>query len=89
MLKYLYSTRDDGIYFWHVEPNDAILKVDPPRINSNLHDLLLNGRLTHEPLDLHGFMDSAPTNTTRPCYTCAGCDAGPPSVSLFVGTPHR
>ena len=59
MLKYLYATRDDGIIFWRETPNEALPAVDPPTINSNMHDLLLDGRPTHDPLSLHAFMDSA------------------------------
>ena len=58
MLKYLWYTRDDGIYFWRPTPRLDLPAVDPPTINSNAHDLLLDGRPSHGPLDLHGYMDS-------------------------------
>lgn len=32
--------------------------VDSPSIRSREHDILLDGRTTHGPLDLHGNMDS-------------------------------
>ncbi|KAL7552295.1 hypothetical protein ACHAWF_018275 [Thalassiosira exigua] len=57
-LKYLYCTRDDGIYFWRTTPNDALPDVPPPPINSNAHDLLHDGRPIHDALDPHGYMDS-------------------------------
>ncbi|KAL7550305.1 hypothetical protein ACHAWF_013539, partial [Thalassiosira exigua] len=57
-LKYLYCTRDDGIYFWRTTPNDSLPDVPPPKINSNAHDLLLDGRPKHDALDPHGYMDS-------------------------------
>ena len=59
LLKYLYATKSDGIYFWRTSPNESLPHVPPPTINSNQHDLLLDGRPTHGPSDLHGFMDSA------------------------------
>ncbi|KAL7523787.1 hypothetical protein ACHAXR_000330, partial [Thalassiosira sp. AJA248-18] len=58
MLKYMYITRDDGIYFWRATPNDHLPYAEPPTINSNEHDLLLDGRPSHGPLDLHSYMDS-------------------------------
>ena len=58
MLKYLWYTRDDGIYFWRPTPQLDLPAVDPPTINSNAHDLLLDGRPSHGTLDLHGYMDS-------------------------------
>ena len=58
ILKYLYLTRDDGIYFWRLEPNDSLPKVDLPKIKSSYSDLLLDGRPSPGPYDLHGYVDS-------------------------------
>lgn len=58
ILKYLYLTRTDGIYFWRTEPNMDLPYVEPPKINSNVHDLLLDGRPKHDALDLHSYMDA-------------------------------
>ena len=58
ILKYLYLTRTDGIYFWRTEPNTDLPYVEPPTINSNVHDLLLDGRPKHDALDLHSYMDA-------------------------------
>jgi hypothetical protein len=41
-LKYLYSTQDDGIYFWRTAPCQAFPKGPLPTINSNRQDLILN-----------------------------------------------
>ncbi|KAL7551376.1 hypothetical protein ACHAWF_014575 [Thalassiosira exigua] len=57
-LKYLYITRDDGIYFWRPEPREDLPEVAPPRIMSNFHDLLMDGRPDHDALELHAYMDS-------------------------------
>ena len=48
-IKYLYATRDDGIYYWRTKPCDNLKEVPPPKINSALHDLLLNKRPNHQP----------------------------------------
>ena len=48
-LRYLYATKDDGIYFWRPEPNELLPDHPLPRVNSNAHDLLADGRPRHEP----------------------------------------
>jgi hypothetical protein len=40
-LKYLYSTRDDGIYFWRTSVCNEFKEGPLPMINSNKQDLLL------------------------------------------------
>ena len=51
-------TRAQRIYYWRTKPNLALLEVTPPTIDSNFHDLLLDGRPLHSPLQLYGHMDS-------------------------------
>ena len=58
LYKYLYQTRTQGIYYWRTEPNMALPDVPPPPIDSNFHDLLLDGRPIHNPLELYGHMNS-------------------------------
>jgi hypothetical protein len=41
-LKYLYATRNDGIYFWHTAPHPELNKGLLPCVNSNKQDLLLD-----------------------------------------------
>ena len=57
-MKYLYLTKDDGIYFWRDTPHPTIPYKEPPKINSNTYDILLDGRPTHGPMDLHGYVDA-------------------------------
>ncbi|KAL9178438.1 LOW QUALITY PROTEIN: hypothetical protein ACHAXT_003768 [Thalassiosira profunda] len=58
-LKYMYLTRDDGIYFWRPQPRDDLPQIDLPRLISNAHDLLLDGRpITDDPLIAEAYMDS-------------------------------
>jgi hypothetical protein len=40
-LKYLYSTRDNGLYFWQTAPRPEFKEGPLPRISSNKQDLLL------------------------------------------------
>ena len=58
ILKYLYATKDDGIYFWRPVPNKALQAVEPPPIKSNAHDLLLDGRPLDDPLQLTSYVDA-------------------------------
>ena len=58
MLKYLWFTRADGIYFWRPTPREDLPRKEPPDIKSSAHDILLDGRPVHGPFDVHGGMDS-------------------------------
>ncbi len=58
ILKYLYLTRNDGLHYWCAQPNESLPAVQPPKINSNAHDILLDGRPIHNSLKLHGFVDA-------------------------------
>ncbi len=58
ILKYLHATKDDGIFFWRTTSNEYLPAVSLPTIHSNVHNLLLDGRPSHEPLELHGFVYS-------------------------------
>ena len=47
-IRYVYITRHDGIYFWRTKSRDE-LPVGPfPTVNSNMSDLLLDGRPQHD-----------------------------------------
>ncbi len=56
ILKYLHATKNEGIIFWQTTSNEYLPEVSPPRICSNIHDLLLVGCPSHKPLDLHGLL---------------------------------
>ena len=58
MLKYLWYTRNDGLYFWRPEPRTDLPEVEPPDIASREHDILLDGRPSYGPCELHGNMGS-------------------------------
>ncbi len=47
-IQYVYITRNNGIYFWHTHTRDKLPAGLLPPVNSNLHDLLLNDRPTHD-----------------------------------------
>jgi hypothetical protein len=57
-IKYLYTTRTDGIYYWHTTPGPDLQEGPPPSINSNATDLLLNQHKHHQPLIAVAYADS-------------------------------
>jgi hypothetical protein len=57
-LKYLYSTRDDGIYFWRTGARNEFKEGPLPQINSNKQDLLLADRPEHDANIVHAYADS-------------------------------
>ncbi len=56
-MKYLYSTCDDGIYFWRTAPCIKFKEGPIPCINSNKQDLLLNERPEYDANVLHAYAD--------------------------------
>jgi len=56
-LKYLYSTREDGIYFWRTAPRTEFKEGPVPVISSNKQDLLLENRPSHDATTVHAYAD--------------------------------
>ena len=57
-LKFLYNSRDDGIYFWRTGPRPELIDGPPPIINSNRQDIKLDGRPEFDALTAHAYADS-------------------------------
>jgi hypothetical protein len=57
-LKYLYSTKDNGIYFWRMSPRPEFDKGPNPTVNSNKQDLLLTNRPEHLASIAHAYANS-------------------------------
>ncbi len=57
-LKFLYNSRNDGLYFWRTTPCLEFLKGPIPNIKSNKTDIILNGQPQFNPLIAHVFADS-------------------------------
>ena len=57
-LKYLYSTKDDGLYYWRTAPREEFPEGPLPKINSNKHDLLMENRPEYDAHVLHAYANS-------------------------------
>jgi hypothetical protein len=57
-LKYLYSTCNDGLYFWRMAPRPKFKEGPLPRISSNKQDLLLGNPPEHNANIVHAYADS-------------------------------
>ena len=64
-LKYLYSTKDDGLYFWRTVPCMGLPEGPLPKINSNKHDLLLHNRPEYDANILHAYTNSDCASCTK------------------------
>lgn len=58
IMKYLYTTRDDSIYFWRQQLHPTLPNDPLPHITSRPADLLPDARPSHPATDLHGYVDS-------------------------------
>ena len=56
-LKYMYTTRDDGLYFWRTKPRVELIEGPLPVVHSNKSDLLLDNCLEHDATTLHVYAD--------------------------------
>ena len=57
-IRYLYATRNDGIYFWHTQSRPELPDGALPTINSNPQDLLLDDRPDHDAITAVAYGDS-------------------------------
>jgi hypothetical protein len=56
-LKYLYNSKDDGLYFWRTKPRMEFPEGPIPLINSNRQDILLDDRPQFEASTVHAYAD--------------------------------
>ena len=54
----MYTTRDDGIYFWRTAPRSELREGTLPTVHSNKSDLLLDNRPVQDATTLHAYADS-------------------------------
>jgi hypothetical protein len=57
-IRYIYITRDDGIYFWRTGPRMDLPEGPLPTVNSNHSDLLLDVRPAHDATTAVAYGDS-------------------------------
>ncbi len=57
-LKFLYSTKDDGLYFCHTHPCLELPEGPIPQVNSNRQDILVDNRPRFDASIAHAYADS-------------------------------
>jgi len=57
-LKFLYNSKDVGLYFWRTQPRPELPEGPLPPINSNRQDILLDGRPQFDATTAHAYADS-------------------------------
>ncbi len=57
-LKYLYITKDDGIYFWRTTPQPKFKKGPLPPVHSNKQDLLMTDDCPEYDANIQAYADS-------------------------------
>ena len=80
-LKFLYNSKDDGLYFWQTKPRTELPEGPIPPINSNRQDILLDDRPQFDAFTVHAYADSdcwATCVKTRRSFggTCIGLAGG-------------
>ncbi len=68
-LKYLYTTWDDGLYFWHTSPWLELKEGPLPRVHSNKSDLMLDNRQEHNATTLHAYADLDWATCVKTCHS--------------------
>jgi hypothetical protein len=57
-LKFLYNSKDDGLYFWHPSPQMELQEGPQPPIHSSRQDIMLENRTQFDPSIAHAYADS-------------------------------
>jgi hypothetical protein len=57
-LKFLYHSKDNGLYFWQTQPRMKLPEGPLPSITSNQQDLLLDGHPHFNATMVHAYADS-------------------------------
>ena len=57
-LKFLYNSKNDGLYFWRPHPRTELPEGPIPPINSNRQDILLDDRPQFDASTVHAYADS-------------------------------
>jgi hypothetical protein len=57
-LKYLYHTKDDGLYFWRTHPRMELPEGPLPTVNNTCQDILLDNHPQFDAHIAHAYADS-------------------------------
>ncbi len=75
-LMYLFSTRDDGIYFWRTAPHLEFKEGPLSQLNSYKQELLLDNRPEYEATQLDAYTDSDWATCVKTCQSFGGSCIG-------------
>jgi hypothetical protein len=71
-LKYLFTSKEDGIYFWRTSPRMDLPEGLLPPIHSNKQDSLLDNRPEHDASVLLAYADSDWATCVKTCRSFGG-----------------
>ncbi len=71
-LKFLYSTKDDGLYFWCTHPCPELPEGPIPQVNSNRQDILIDSQPQFDASIAHAYTDSDRATCVKTCQSFGG-----------------
>jgi hypothetical protein len=71
-LKFLYNSKDDGIYLWQTSPHMELPEGPLPPIHSNKQDLLLDDQPEHDAAVAVAYADSDWATCVKTCRSFSG-----------------
>ena len=88
-IRYLYTTRNDGIYFWRTQPRKELPQGPLPIVNSNHKDLLLDNQPQPNATTAVAYCDSdwATCVKTRRSFSGICIQLAGGTIALYINVP--
>jgi hypothetical protein len=71
-LKFLYSTKDNGLYFWRTQPRPQLQEGPLPQVNSNSQDILVDNLPQFDASIAQAYTDSDWATCVKTCRSFGG-----------------